>query len=253
MADVKIADLPVADPLTGVEVVPIVQSILGNPTTAITTAQDISDFVTGSITLQTVLVNHNLVDGNNFQGTDAGLGNIGGQVIAFGDQAGFNNRGDSVVLIHTEAGYDNRGDDVYAVGFNAAYNNLGNSVVALGRSAALSNEGTQVVALGEGAATSNTGNHVNAFGANAANGNSYTHINAFGPNAQPEDNNRAVFMASNGGQASLDYGYLTDYRNYVFPNSNGTIALVNTSAFTGTKTIGGQVYTWTNGILISVV
>ena len=84
MADVKIADLPVADPLTGPEEVPIVQTILGNPTTVITTAQDISNFITSSITLQTVLVSHNLVNGNNFQGTLAGDANTDTDVIGFG-------------------------------------------------------------------------------------------------------------------------------------------------------------------------
>jgi hypothetical protein len=38
-----------------------------------------------------------------------------------------------------------------------------------------------------------------------------------------------------------------------FPNADGTIALVNTSAFTGTRVIGGETYSWVNGILISVV
>lgn len=38
-----------------------------------------------------------------------------------------------------------------------------------------------------------------------------------------------------------------------FPSGSGTLALVNTSAFTGSRTINSEVYTWVNGILISVV
>jgi hypothetical protein len=38
-----------------------------------------------------------------------------------------------------------------------------------------------------------------------------------------------------------------------FPSGSGTLALVNTSAFTGTRVIGGETYSWVNGILISVV
>jgi hypothetical protein len=37
------------------------------------------------------------------------------------------------------------------------------------------------------------------------------------------------------------------------PTTSGTLAVVNTSAFTGTRVIGGETYTWQNGILISIV
>ena len=38
-----------------------------------------------------------------------------------------------------------------------------------------------------------------------------------------------------------------------FPDTSGTLALVETSAFTGSRTINSEVFTWVNGILISVV
>ena len=37
------------------------------------------------------------------------------------------------------------------------------------------------------------------------------------------------------------------------PTTSGTLAVVNTSAFTGSRVIGGETYTWQNGILISIV
>lgn len=38
-----------------------------------------------------------------------------------------------------------------------------------------------------------------------------------------------------------------------FPDTSGKLALVNTSAFTGTRVINAETYTWQDGILISIV
>ena len=46
---------------------------------------------------------------------------------------------------------------------------------------------------------------------------------------------------------------VTASREYQLPNADGTLALVNASAFSGSRTINSEVYTWVNGILISVV
>lgn len=252
MADVKIADLPVADPLTGVEEVPIVQTILGNPTTVITTAQDISNFITSSITLQTVLVSHNLVNGNNFQGTLAGDANSGTNVIGIGANAAQTNSGNSVVALGQSTALNNSGLSVVAF-IGGATGNTGNSVLAFGGSAASYNTGTNVVALMDEAAQSNAGSNVIAIGQTAGDANPYNNVIMLGANAAASAANQLAFSNGAGLSAQFSNTNLSANRKYELPNVAGTLALVNTSAFTGVKTIGGQVYTWTNGILISVV
>jgi hypothetical protein len=42
-------------------------------------------------------------------------------------------------------------------------------------------------------------------------------------------------------------------KNIQLPNASGTLAVSTTVGYSGSKTIGGQVYTWENGILITVV
>lgn len=46
---------------------------------------------------------------------------------------------------------------------------------------------------------------------------------------------------------------LTDDRYYKLPDEAGTLAVSTIVGYSGSKTIGGQVYTWENGILITVV
>lgn len=70
---------------------------------------------------------------------------------------------------------------------------------------------------------------------------------------QAAGNGRMILRNSGSGAAIISSSGLTGTRTYTLPNATGTLSLVNTSAFTGTKTIGGEVYTWQNGILISVV
>jgi hypothetical protein len=83
--------------------------------------------------LQSVLDNnHDLVDGNNFQGTGAGTDNTGGNVNAFG--AG--------------AASENDGGNVNAFGNNAANNNTGINVNALGQGAGINNEFSNVNLFG---------------------------------------------------------------------------------------------------------
>jgi hypothetical protein len=70
----------------------------------------------------------------------------------------------------------------------------------------------------------------------------------------PADSNGGyLYLTKPTGGAYLKISNLTSFRNLELPDADGTLAIVETSAFTGTKTIGGQVYTWQNGILVSVV
>jgi len=41
--------------------------------------------------------------------------------------------------------------------------------------------------------------------------------------------------------------------NLTLPTTSGILAVVNTSAFTGSRVINGETYTWQDGILISIV
>jgi hypothetical protein len=150
-------------------------------------------------TLQEVLDNnHDLVDGNNFQGTNAGLNNTGINVIGIGDgvaqaNSGNNivsigsdancaeNTGNSVIALGSDTASANNGSNVIAIGFEALNANTANDVIAIGHGSSQSNSGTFLVALGSGSAQNNSGYNINAFGGNGpAAGNSGNNVNAIG-------------------------------------------------------------------------
>jgi len=119
-------------------------------------------------TLQQVLNNnHDLVDGNNFQGTGAGSGNTGVQVTAIGTSAAINNTNSYVVGIGYGAASNQSGFNVVGVGINACGGNSANSVIGIGNLAVNSNTGIGVYGFGDAAAWQNTGSNVVAIGANA--------------------------------------------------------------------------------------
>jgi hypothetical protein len=73
------------------------------------TTTDNAVWVLKSLSLQEVLdYNHDLVDGNNFQGSEAGLDNTGVNVIGFGVTAGKENSGDNVIIF----GNNSRGNNL---------------------------------------------------------------------------------------------------------------------------------------------
>lgn len=125
--------------------------------------------VMGSIpTLQQVLdFNHDLLNGNNFQGTGAGVGNTGTYVIGIGDEAAKNNSGSDVNALGVTAARNNTGSGINAIGQAAALSNSGSNVKAIGNVAARNNTGSNIIAIGDSAAQSNTGNNVIALGTNA--------------------------------------------------------------------------------------
>ena len=115
-------------------------------------------------TLQQVLdFNHDLVDGNNFQGTCAGVGNSGTNVIAIGTYSAFCNTGNNVDASGSYSAYCNTGNEVTASGsYNSAYCNIGNDVTASGYRSAFCNTGNNVTASGFYSAFQNTGSYVTA-------------------------------------------------------------------------------------------
>jgi hypothetical protein len=87
-------------------------------------------------TLQEVLDNnHDLVDGNNFQGASAGSNNGGLNVNAFGTQAAEDNRGSGCNFFGTAAGQDNQDTNVHGFGENAGRRNQSRHAVFIGAQA----------------------------------------------------------------------------------------------------------------------
>jgi len=62
-----------------------------------------------------------------------------------------------------------------------------------------------------------------------------------------------IITNENGNASEIRATNLTAFRTHQLPDASGIIALVNSSAFTGTRVINSQTYTWQNGILISIV
>jgi len=61
------------------------------------------------------------------------------------------------------------------------------------------------------------------------------------------------FDKAGSGDSYLKITNITVRRDWELPNASGILAVSTSVGYSGSKTIGGQVYTWQNGILISVV
>jgi hypothetical protein len=174
---------------------------VNNPVTSTETTLDeaLSDLNTGggdTPTLQEVLDNnHDLVDGLNFQGTDAGLDNTGTNVNAFGNEAAINNTGDNVNVL----------------GDSAGQYNIANNVNAMGLDAARSNSGEQVNAMGEAAGLNNTFNNVNLFGQSAT----------------ADEDGQTVLSKDGTIMARISTTNLTDTRKYTLQDGDGTLAFLS--------------------------
>jgi hypothetical protein len=167
-------------------------------------------------TLQEVLDNnHDLVDGNNFQGTEAGLNNTGVNVVAFG----------------TNSAVNNTGDGVNAIGTLAASDNTGIEINAFGEASAGGNTGSYLNAFGVAALQNNEANHANAFGAGAGNTNIFKNVNLFGFQATADAENQTVFSKWISGLTKylgrLSFNNITEDRKWELPDASGTIALTS--------------------------
>jgi len=226
-------------------------------------------------TLQQVLDNnHDLVDGNNFQGTGAGEGNngiyvngfgegavtdnIGNSVNAFGINSGANNTGYNLNAFGALAGNSNTGGDLNAFGNGAGLRNIGNSVNflgygsgenntgdavnALGGASGQGNTGTSVNAFGYASAQFNSGNNVNFFGAQAGLSNTFNNVNLFGALATADANNQNVFSKLISGVTKylgrLSFNNITADRKWELPNASGTIALTSDIPAAGVTSVG---------------
>jgi len=209
----------------------------------------------GTPTLQEVLDNnHDLVDGNNFQGTNAGddntginvnafgisaaENNIGNFVNALGNGAANNNEGINVNALGITAAFINTGNNVNALGYEAGFTNTGDNVNSLGKNAAQSNTGNSVNALGQETAVENIGNDVNALGFRAGVNNAFNNVNLFGETAQADENGQTVLSKDGPIMARLSTTDLTDTRKYNFPDADGTIALLSDIPSGGVTSVG---------------
>ena len=106
---------------------------------------ELQDFGT-TPTLQQVLDNnHNLINGNNFQGTTAGLGATGFNINAFGTNAALNNNGSSLNALGNTSGNNNSGDNVNAFGDSAGNGNTFSHVNLFGQNATADENGQTVL------------------------------------------------------------------------------------------------------------
>jgi hypothetical protein len=150
-------------------------------------------------TLQQVLDNnHDLINANNFQGTDAGYDNTGSNINGFGDLAAYQNSGNNVNAFGSQTGFDNTGYNVNAFGDNAALGNTGDDVNAFGTRAAINNIGSDV----------------NAFGKDAGNGNQLSGQTIFSNTSMPSYATYAAAAAdittANGASAGSTYLFYND-------------------------------------------
>lgn len=119
-------------------------------------------------TLQQVLDNnHDLLDGNNFQGTKAGLNNTGVNVNFQGTGAGLNNSGSNVNAFGESACEANSNDNVNAFGSFAGFSNSGKENNFFGLGAGQENTESNVHAFGSNAGRQNTGRHAVFLGRDA--------------------------------------------------------------------------------------
>jgi hypothetical protein len=174
----------------------------------------------GTPTLQEVLDNnHDLVDGNFYAGTDAGLDNIG--------------------------------SNVNALGFEAAKNNEGESVNAFGASAASDNIGSNINALGINAGLLNEGSNVNALGSGAGNANTFNHVNLFGENATADEDGQTVLSKDDTIMARISTTDLTATRKYNLPDAEGTFALLSDITAPTLQEVTDEGNVTTNEIIIN--
>jgi hypothetical protein len=206
---------------------------VNNPVTSTETTLDeaLSDLNTGgggTPTLQEVLDNnHDLVDGNNFQGTGAGATNTGTDVNAFGAESSVDNTGNNVNALGRETAIENTGSNLNAFGYAAATQNSGDNVNALGASAAQYNIANNVNAMGLDAARSNSGEQVNAIGEAAALNNTFNNVNLFGQSATADEDGQTVLSKDGTIMARISTTDLTATRKYNLQDGDGTLAFLS--------------------------
>ncbi len=163
-------------------------------------------------TLQQILDNnHDLVNGNNFQGSGAGYSSTGININAFGDLSFETSAGNNVNAFGELSAFSSTGDNINAFGSNSAIANSGSNVNAFGDEAANLNTGTDVNVFGTRAAKNNVGSDVNVFGKDAGAGNQLSGQTIFSNTSMPSYANEATaataITTTNGASAGSTYLY----------------------------------------------
>lgn len=148
------------------------------------------------LSLQNVLDNnHDLVNGNNFQGTGAGIGNTSTGVIAFGDSAGVRNSNSGNIFMGLWAGKDN--------------------------------SGSLNIGLGEACLYGNSGNYVVGIGAGALAGNAYDYVTGFGRNVSATNSKQLIFTDDDH-SVRINWEPISDDRTFTLPpQADGTFKVTN--------------------------
>jgi Chaperone of endosialidase len=113
-------------------------------------------------------------------GANAGQGNTGINVTAFGSFSLYNNLGNDSVGIGVNAGYGNQTNGLTAIGRNAGQENIGTNLTAGGYQAGYQNSGSDSAFYGFQAGYLNTGQTITASGWRAAFQNSGNNVTASG-------------------------------------------------------------------------
>jgi hypothetical protein len=177
--------------------------------------------------------NKNLINGNNFQGTQAGESTSPLSVThsnMFGEQAGRTSTGDHVNLFGQEAGISQEGGQVNALGWGAAGTNTG----------------SHVNAFGQASLYGNTGRHANAFGEEGGNFNNFKNVNLFGFQAEADQDNQTVFSKWVSGVTKflsrLSYNNITADRKYELLDESGDLP-ITTSKDANFTAVNSVLYT----------
>jgi len=218
------------------------------------TLDDIAAYVP---TLQQVLDNnHDLINGNNFQGTGAGGGSgFKSSIIAFGtDAANSNLILGSSNFFGTNSGKDSQCGDTNAMGEQAAQEYIGGSSNAFGFLSLFQATGQALNAFGTNALAYSSGNNVNAMGDSVGLFNTFNSVNLFGYQAIADDDYQTVFSRYDASintlySARLSYKNITADRKYELQDASGTLAFL--SDITGGATNLGYTASPTNGIVTS--
>jgi hypothetical protein len=240
------------------------------------------------VSLQDVLdYNHDLVDGNNFQGSGAGntltdvnnicIGDSSGSnspantidLVAIGKEAGKNmstaTQIQNCVFVGNSAGKGNDGSDNVFVGNNSGYNNTKSFQIGIGSNAANSNSGQNVIGIGKNAARANSADNVIEIGNNNnysntgsnaiiignrldSNVNTFDNVVILGHEGKADQDDQIVFQKnSNDAHAKINTDELNQNVTYKFPKSNGHL-LANYSTKTDLDALGSDYYITNAGV-----
>lgn len=88
---------------------------------------------------------------------------------------------------------------------------------------------------------------MSSIGVKSTDGNTRAYLSHF------SNSGNLSLVTASGDEGVIKVNNLTTGHDYQLPDAGGILAVSTTVGYNGSKTIGGEVYTWENGILISVV